>query len=113
MTELGLEVFEMSESQSHKRAKAKAAGPSGQTEKPLPGHRRLDAATRGRATEVERSGDPRKLQEAAHRLAAAGKPQRVLQVPQKDMDKAAEAMRAAGLSGTVKNMGGTKRRSVR
>ncbi len=103
----------MSESQSHKRAKAKAAGPSGQTEKPLPGNRRLDAATRGRATEIERSGSPEKLEEAAKRLKASGKPQKVLQVPQHDMADAAQAMRRAGVRGTVKNMGGTKRRSVR
>ncbi len=46
----------MAESQSHKRAKAKAAGKSGTTEKPLSGNRRLDAATAKKATEVERSG---------------------------------------------------------
>lgn len=103
----------MSESQSHKRAKAKAAGPSGQTEQPLPGNRRLDAATTRRATEIERSGSPEKLEEAAKRLKASGKPQKVLQVPQHDMADAVEAMRRAGVSGTVKNMGGTKRRSVR
>ena len=34
------------------------------------------------------------------------------QKPQKDMNAAAEAMRKVGVGGTVKNMGGTKRRSV-
>lgn len=103
----------MAESQSHRRAKAKAAGASGETEKPLRGNRRLDAATARRATEVERSGDPAKLEAAASRLAASHKPQKVLQVPQKDMGVAAQAMRQAGVPGTVKNMSGTKRRSVR
>jgi hypothetical protein len=42
----------------------------------------------------------------------SGKPQKVLQVPQKDMAKAAKAMQNVGISGTIKNMGGTKRRSV-
>lgn len=102
----------MAESESHKRAKAKTAGSSGQTEKPLRGNRRLDAATPGRATEVERSGAPDKLRDAARRLRDSGKAQRVLQVPQQDMGAAAEAMRRVGVRGTVKNMSGSKRRSV-
>jgi hypothetical protein len=32
----------------------------------------------------------------------SGKPQKVLQVPQKDMAKAAKAMQNVGISGTVK-----------
>ena len=35
-----------------------------------------------------------------------------MQVPQKDMARAAEAMKKAGINGTVKNMSGTKRKSV-
>ena len=42
----------------------------------------------------------------------SGKPQKVLQVPQKDMARAAKAMQNVGVSGTVKNMGGTKKHSV-
>ena len=103
----------MVESKSHKRAKAKAAGKSGQTEKPLSGGRRLDAATRRRATEVERSGSSQGLKKAARRLRDSGKSQKVLQVPQKDMDKAAAAMREVGVGGTIKNISGSKRRSVR
>lgn len=102
----------MAESKSHKDAKAKAAGRAGMTEVPLRGGRRLDAATGKRATEVERSGSQSLLEKAAGRLKSSGKTQRVLQVPEKDMDLAAKAMRARGVSGTVKNMGGTKRRSV-
>jgi len=40
------------------------------------------------------------------------KPQKVLQVPQKDMAKAAKATQNIGISGIIKNMGGTRRRSV-
>lgn len=102
----------MGKSQSHRRAQAKAAGKSGRTEAPLKGGRRLDAATPKKAVEVQRSGDPKLLQKAAQRLKASGKPQKVLQVPQGDMDKAADAMRSVNVKGTVKNMGATKRKSV-
>ena len=102
----------MSESKSHRQAKAKAAGKTGTTEKPLPGKRRLDAATAKRATEVERSGTTQGLKKAAQRLKDSGKLQKVLQVPQQHMGLAAEAMRKVGIGGTLKNMGGTKRRSV-
>lgn len=102
----------MSESSSHKKAKSQAAGKKGQTEVPLPGKRRLDAATDKRATEVERSGNSEGLLKAAKRLKSSRKPQKVLQVPQKDMPQAAKAMKKAKVNGTVKNMAGTKRRSV-
>ena len=105
----------MVETPSHNNAKNKAAGKGGQTEIPLSGNRRLDALTHDgrRATEVERSGDPSLLEKAARRLRASEAPQRVLQVPQKDMPAAADAMRKVGISGTVKNIGGTKTRAVR
>lgn len=102
----------MPETESHKKAKRKAAGKKGRTEKPLKRGRRLDAATQGRATEIERSGDMKRLRLAARRLKESRKKQKVLQVPQKDIDKATEAMRLEGVKGTVKNMSGTKRRSV-
>ena len=102
----------MGESSSHKRAKSKAAGKSGKTEVPLPRKRRLDAETDKKATEVERSGTSKGLKKAARRLRDSGKPQKVVQVPEKDMPKAVELMRDIGVGGTVKNMGGTKSRSV-
>ncbi len=104
----------MPETPSHRRAKNKAAGPDGQTEVPLPGGKRLDARTQdgARATEVERSGSAQGLAAAARRLKHSGARQKVLQVPQKDMNPAAKAMRKVGIGGTVKNMGGTKSRSV-
>lgn len=102
----------MSETPSHKRAKAKAAGSRGKTEVPLSRGRRLDAATPKKATEVERSGTRSGLEKAARRLRDSGKSQKVLQVPQKDLSAAATAMKKVGAKGTVKNMSGTKRRSV-
>jgi len=102
----------MPESASHRRAKGRAAGKSGRTEVPLSRGRRLDARTPKTATEVERSGSAASLTAAARRLAASRAPRKVLQVPQKDMAEAAAAMQRVGTRGTVKNMGGTKRRGV-
>jgi len=102
----------MAESESHKRAKGHAAGRSGETEVPLSGNRRLDAATDRKAVEVERSGQKQRLIEAAQRLAASGKPQHVLIVPDEDRPAAIQAMRQVGVGGTVKNLTGTKRQYV-
>ena len=99
----------MSETNSHKRAKGRAPGVN---ETRISRGRRLDSASPKRATEIERSGNPKGLEKAARRLHDSGKPQRVLQVPQKDMSKATDAMRKTRTSGTVKNMSGSKRRSV-
>ncbi|OGR24454.1 MAG: hypothetical protein A2139_08650 [Desulfobacca sp. RBG_16_60_12] len=105
----------MAESKTHKGAKTKAAGKGGQTEVPLSRGRRLDAITAGgdRATEIERSGAPAQLEKAVRRLKSSEAPKKVLKVPQSDMDAAAAALRAAGVSGTVENSGGTKSRKVR
>lgn len=105
----------MPETPAHRRAKNRAAGAGGRTEVPLRGKQRLDALTKGggRATEVERSGTSKGLNAAAQRLKKSQAPQRVLQVPQKDMGKAVKAMHKAGIGGTVTNMGGTKRSRVR
>ena len=80
----------MSETRAHRRAKTRAAGLGGRTEVPLPRGQRLDALTKGkgRATEVERSGSATGLRAAAKRLKLSGAPQKVLQVPQKDMSAA-------------------------
>lgn len=102
----------MAESDSHQRAKSKAAGRVGKTEVSLRGNRRLDAVTPRKAIEIERSGTMAGLERAAKRLKDSGRPQKVLQVPQKEMAKAVKAMQNVGVGGTVKNIGGTKRRSV-
>ena len=62
----------MTETPSHKRAKGSAAGRSGKTEIPLNGNRRLDAATKKTATEVERSGSVPGLTKATQRLKSNG-----------------------------------------
>ena len=104
----------MSETPSHRRAKARAAGLDGQNEVPLSRGRRLDALSPSgaRATEIERSGSRPMLEKAARRLKASEARQRVLQVPNHHMDLAATAMRKAHIHGTVTNMAGTRRRSV-
>ena len=104
----------MAKSKAHRQAQRRAAGKGGKTETKLPGRQRLDAKTSSgkTATEVERSGDPARLTQAAQRLRASKAERKILQVPQKDMSKAAEAMKKTKVSGSVKNMGGTKRRSV-
>lgn len=97
----------MSETQSHKRAKSKAPGKS---EVPISRNRRLDSATGKTATEIERNRQ--NLPKAVDRLKDSGRPRRVLQVPQKDMKKAAKVMRQRGAGGTVKNLSSTKRMSI-
>ena len=94
----------MAESQTHKKAKAQAAGKQGKTEVPIKGNRRLDAITKSKATEIERSGNMQSLSKAARRLQVSHKTQKVLQVPQKDMSKAAQAMQKVGVKGTVKSI---------
>ncbi len=101
------------ESEAHKRLKRKAAGKSGETEKKLTNGSRLDAVTHKKATEIERSGSKSGLEKAAQRLKDSRKGQKVLQVPQKDMQKAVKAMNKKGTSGTVKNLSGTKRISIK
>lgn len=98
--------------ESHKRAQSKAAGKQGKTEVLIKGNRRLDAKTKVKASEVERSDDTKRLVQAARRLRVSGMKQKILQVPQQNMDKAANAMKTVKVKGTVKNMSGTKRRSV-
>ena len=105
----------MSKTPSHKRAQGKAAGRSGKTEVKIKGtNKRLDAVNKSgtKATEVELSGTIAGLEKAAQRLKMRRSQQKVLQVPQQDMSKAAEAMKKKNVKGTVKNMSGTKRRSV-
>ena len=98
----------MPESQSHKKAKSKAPG---KTEVPIRGGGRLDSATLKTATQVERNRSS--LPVTVSRLKSSGRPRRVLQVPQNLMRDAAAEMRRQNVSGTVKNMSGNKRLSVR
>jgi hypothetical protein len=103
----------MPESKSHKEHKNKAAGKGGVTEKAISGGHRIDAVTSKKATEIERSGNSNALKEAAKRLKDSGKSQKILQVPQNDMNKAVEAAENVGVKLTVRNLSGTKRRYVK
>lgn len=97
----------MAETPSHTRAKQRAPG---KPEVPISRNRRLDSATPKTATEIQRnaSGIPK----AVSRLKDSGRPRRVLQVPQNLMKPATAEMRRQKVSGTVKNLSGTKRQSV-
>lgn len=100
---------------AHKQAQKKAAGKGGKTEVKIKGtSKRLDAITKSgiTATEVERSGNIKNLEKAAQRLKMRRSQRKVLQVPQQDMSKAVQAMKNKKVTGTIKNMTGTKRRSV-
>ncbi len=104
----------MAESEAHKRAKRKAAGKQGQTEKPLPGRQRLDAeSASGIATEIERSENLLSLRKAARRLKKSHSLKKVLMVPQHNMELAVEAMKKEDVAGTVSNISRSKKRRVR
>jgi len=102
----------MGETQSHHRAKNQAAGKYGKTEVTISRNRRIDAMTATTAIEIERSRHTTRLEKAARRLKASRRRRKVLQVPQKNLGKAVKAMRRIGVRGTVRNMGGTQRRTV-
>lgn len=103
----------MSETKSHMIAKKKAAGKSGKTEVKISKNRRLDAATKKKATEIERSGTKKGLEKAAERLKDSKRKQKVLQVPHSDLKKAEKAMKKKNVKGSVKNMSSTKRISIK
>ncbi|MBW2020338.1 MAG: hypothetical protein JRI65_10110 [Deltaproteobacteria bacterium] len=97
----------MSETRSHQQAKRNAPG---KTEVHISRNRRLDSATPKTATEIQRN--PSGIPKAVSRLRDSGRSRRVLQVPQQYMKKAVAEMRRQNVSGTVKNLGGTKRQSI-
>jgi len=76
----------------------------------------VDVKKGGTGIEIERSGSPRKISEAAARLKEAKKTGLVekvkLKVPHKDLPEAAKAMKRRGLGGTVSNLGGTTKTRV-
>jgi len=97
----------MPEKTTHRRAKTEAAWKSGRKEVRIKGGRRIDVMTKNKAVEIERGGSPQ-IEKAAQRLKASRKPQKVLTVPSQSMSKARQAMRKVGVSGTVRNLAGTK-----
>lgn len=103
----------MAESRSHKRTKRKAAGKTGKTETTICNNRRLDATTKSKAVEVERSGRRSRLKHSVIKLVDSGKKQRVLIVPNKDLALARKVMRENCVSGTVKNLSGSYSQHIR
>lgn len=101
----------MAEKSTHKRVKSKFAGKTGRKEVPIKSGRRIDVMTKYKAVEIER-GESSQLKKAAQRLKASRKSQKVLVTPSKSMSKAREAMRKVGVSGTVRNISGTRRSYV-
>jgi hypothetical protein len=96
----------MSESRSHKQGKGNAA----RTEVPISGGRRLDAIRGTTAIEVERGGTPSKIDQALSRLSTQANKQKILRVPQSDMDLAVERAKQKNMNVTVTNLSKTKRR---
>jgi hypothetical protein len=83
-------------------------------EPPLARRRRMkQKAKEKRVLEVDRSGSARALERAAKRLKSAAAKDRVLHVPQWDMDKAIAAMKQAGVSGSVRNLCNTRQTRVK
>lgn len=82
-------------------------------EAPRARRRRLKARnSERRVQEVDRSTSLAHLERAAKRLKNSRAAERVLVVPQWNMEKAVEAMKRAGVSGLVTNLCGTKKQRV-
>lgn len=64
------------------------------------------------AEEIDRSGSVKHLERVAKRLKSAKAEDRILYVPHWDMEKAAQAMRKAGVTGAVSNLCGSARTRV-
>lgn len=96
---------QMPESRSHKKGKGNAA----RTEVPIPGGRRLDAIRGNSAIEVERGGTPQKIDQALSRLKTQKNKNKILRVPQKDLEMAAERARKKEIKVTVTNLSKTKK----
>ena len=85
----------------------------GLSEAPRARRRRLKRRLAERkAHEVHRSTSLASLERAAKRLKSSRAAERVLVVPQWNMDIAVDAMRRAGVSGVVTNLCGTRRQRV-
>jgi len=98
----------MPESRSHKRGKGSAA----RKEVPISRRRWLDAIRGHHAIEVERSGSKQGINKALSRLKTQRNKNKILRVPQKDMDKARQQVRNKKMNVTVTNLSKTKRRKA-
>jgi hypothetical protein len=98
----------MAESRSHRRGKGRAA----RTEVPISRHRRLDAISGHHAIEVERGGTPQKINQVLSRLKTQRNKDKILRVPQRDMDMAVQQARKKNMNVTVTNLNKTKRKKT-
>ena len=96
----------MPESRSHKKGKGSAR----RTEVPIKGNRRLDAIRGKNAIEVERGGTKKKVDQALSRLRTQQNKNKILRVPQKDINLAIDRARVKKMKVTVTNLSKTKRR---
>ena len=99
----------MQRSKQHEILKGREMGIK---EKPVRGGR-LDAGTKIKAVEIERTGSPKGLKHAIEKLKGSHKPQKVLRVPQKDMEKAREIAKQERAKITITNISKTKRTSTK
>ena len=96
----------MPESRSHKMGKGSAS----RQEVPISGGRRLDAIRGHHAIEVEKRGTPPLINKALSRLKTQSNKNKILRVPQPDMDSALELARKKEMNVTVTNLAKTKRK---
>ncbi len=99
----------MSRSKQHERLKSLE---SGRKERPTP-KGRFDVSTRIKDVEIERSGSPQRIKHAISKLKDTTKPQKVLRVPQHDMNRASKIAREMNAKITITNLGKTKSRSTK
>ena len=99
-------------SQTHKKLQRESAGRKGQTEKKLPGDKRLDAKnpTTNTATEIERSGN---IKQALQRLKTQKTAKKVLLVPNPQLDKAKDITKKTKMNVIIQNLSKTKKRIVK
>jgi len=93
----------------HRKLQKKIAGRTGILEYPINGYR-LDVLTNNKAYEIERTGNPNRIEKALRRLAMIRKPIKILKVPNKDLEKALRIARKKGVKVTISNLSGTKYR---
>ena len=98
----------MAESRSHKQGKGNAA----RKEVSISGKRRLDAIRGNNAIEIERGGTPQKINEALSRLKTQINKNKILRVPQNDMDMAVQQARKKNINVTVTNLLKNKRKKT-
>jgi len=98
----------MAESRSHKQGKGSAA----RKEVPISRNWRLDAVRGHHAIEVERGSTPQKINQALSRLKTQSNKNKILRVPQSDMDMAVQQAQKKKINVTVTNLAKNKRKKV-